>query len=89
MNLTLIDTTITTLAQGKAFIEELYREDALFHFEDDAAEIGNQVDGQWVDKFTAEQAEKLNKRVEELYELDWSEAGHECPIGYALEVMGK
>jgi len=82
-------TPITTIEQAKTFIENLHAADMLFHFEDSPSEIGNRVNGEWVSLWTAEEAELVSQRRDELYELDWSVAGHECPIGYALEVMGE
>lgn len=87
MTLTLLSVPITTLAQGKAFIEELHAQEALFHFEDSPYEVGKGSASEWEHLFTHDEAEEISRRVDELYALDWSEAGHECPIGYALEVM--
>lgn len=79
-------TPITGLADAKAWIEALESADMMFHFEDSPEEIINGKTG--ADLFTPEQCPLVRQRVAELYALDWSEAGHECPIGYALEVMG-
>lgn len=84
-------TPITDLAGGKAWIEALYAADLLFHFEDSPENIHNYAPG-YVDHgrtFTDEQCPLIRQRVAELYDLDWSPAGHECPIGYALEVMDR
>ena len=80
---------ILTINHGKRFIEALNAADLMFHFEDDPADVGNRVDGQWVRTFSDEEAKHLNKRLTELYNLNWKAVGHECPIGYALEVMRK
>lgn len=80
-------TPITDIASAKAWIEALYAAEMLFHFEDSPTEIGNRVNVEWVPLWTPEQAKLVAARRDELYDLDWSEVGHECPIGYALEVM--
>lgn len=79
---------ITDIAAGKAFIDGLQAAGLMFHFEDSADQIGNMVDGEWVRCFTDAEAVQLRSRVDELYSLDWATVGHECPIGYALEIMG-
>ncbi len=80
-------TPIATIADAKAFIEALHAAGLMFHFEDSPESIGNTVNGEWVRSFTDEQAEELTERVAELYDLDWSVVGEECPIGYALTIM--
>ena len=80
---------ITNLDEGKAFVEELHRTGRMFHFEDSPDSIGHHDSiGRWVWSFTPEECSHLTLRVAELYELDWSPEGEECPIGYALTVMG-
>lgn len=80
---------ITNLDEGKAFVEELHRTGNMFHFEDSPQSIGNTDDlGRWIYSFTQEECGHLTLRVAELYALDWSPAAQECPIGYALTVMG-
>lgn len=80
---------ITNLDEGKAFIEELHKTGNMFHFEDSPDSVGNQDElGRFVWSFTPEECGYLTLRVAELYDLDWSQAGQECPIGYALTVMG-
>lgn len=80
---------ITSLDEGKAFIEALHASGNLFHFEDSPEDCGNTIDGVWVPSWTPEEAAMLSDRRDELYDLDWAPAGHECPIGYALEVMDR
>ena len=79
-------TPLTTIDQAKAWIEALVAADMLFHFEDSPETIGNMVSGEWVDLFTKTEAKQVRKRVAELYAMDWSVVGEECPIGYALTI---
>lgn len=83
---------ITTLEEAKAWIEELNGQGLLFHFDDNPETVGNiGEDGKWVDLFTKEEAAVVRKRVGELYNFEWSagDDDFECPIGYALHVMGE
>jgi len=80
-------TPINTIEEAKTFIENLHAADMMFHFEDSPENIISGATGG--DLFTAEECPMVRARVGELYELDWSVAGHECPIGYALEVMDR
>lgn len=79
------DQPIESLEDAKAFIEELQRNDLMFHFEDSPADVIDHRTGK--PTFKPAEAEKLEERLEELYEQDWESIGHECPIGYALQVM--
>lgn len=79
-------TSITTIAQGKAFIEALHAAEMMFHFEDSPENIISGATGGPL--FTEAESKMVRQRVDELYALDWAAIGHECPIGYALEVMG-
>lgn len=78
-------TPIDTIEAAKAFIEELHATDLMFHFEDSPENIINIGTGERT--FTDSQASQLRLRVAELYSFDWSVAGEECPIGYALTIM--
>jgi hypothetical protein len=80
-------TELHSIEAGKAFIEALHHANMMFHFEDSPETIGNMVDGVWVDLFTPTESRLIRKRIAELYSMDWAMVGHECPIGYALEVM--
>lgn len=72
---------ITTLDEGKAYLDTLYKVALTYHLEDDATDI------LWPKgKVTEEMAEALNDRSDELYELKWEEFG--CPIGYLLHLEG-
>ena len=61
-----------------------------FHLDDDPFEIyhfqkmaGGQIEmGTRV--FTNWQAKQLNKRIDQLYQIDWDNNGG-CPIGYMLD----
>lgn len=81
-----LKTPLTTVDAAKAWIESLVAADMMFHFEDDPETIVNGTKGTML--FTDDEAGDVRDRVEELYSMDWSTVGHECPIGYALEVMG-
>lgn len=81
-----LKTPLETIEAGKAWIESLVAADMMFHFEDDPETIIRGLNGPSL--FTDEEAGHVRDRVEELYSFDWSTVGHECPIGYALEVMG-
>jgi len=71
---------ITCLAEGKIFIDELIGKDMSFHLEDDPADI---IKGGTDDTlFTEQQAEAIEKRVTELYAIEWGE--YDCPIGYMM-----
>lgn len=76
---------IKTLEQGKAFIRYLNDAEMMFHFEDDPADIITLSTGKPL--FTAAEARLVAKRVADLYALDWPKE-YDCPIGYALHVMG-
>lgn len=82
-------TPIADLAAAKSWIEALYAANLMFHFEDSPSDIGNMINGEWVPLWAPDQAKMVSDRRDELYELDWTPTGHECPIGYALEVMGE
>lgn len=78
-------TPITTIDAAKTFIESLHAADMMFHFEDSPETIISGATGDML--FTGEEAEQVTERVAELYALDWSVVGEECPIGYALTIM--
>ncbi|KFH18454.1 hypothetical protein ELZ19_06980 [Brucella abortus] len=77
---------IETKDEAEAFIRRLHELNLMFHFEDSPEDIGNFVNGEWVNTFTEEEALEVSQRVEELYSFEWGDL--ECPIGFALEVMG-
>ncbi len=82
-------TPIRTLDDAKAWVERLHAADLMFHFEDSPETIGNHDSlGRWVYTFGPEECADLRLRLAELYALDWKPAGEECPIGYALTIMG-
>ena len=84
----ILEREITTLSEAKEWIEELYAQGMLFHFDDSTHDIGNTIDGQWVNLWSEEEADIISDRRDELYDksFDWGEFG--CPIGYALHVSG-
>lgn len=79
----IIAAPIETIEQGKAWIEALHAADCLFHFEDSPADI---IDEKDEPLFSPEQAALIGNQVDALYALEWGE--WECPIGYALHVLG-
>lgn len=81
-----LKTPLKTIDEAKAWIASLVAADMMFHFEDDPETIINGKKGTML--FTDEEAGHVRDRVEELYSFDWSTVGHECPIGYALEIEG-
>lgn len=81
-------TPLKTLDQAKAFIQSLYDNDQLFHFEDSPENIGNTVNGEWVSTFTKAEAKLARLRVAEMYGMEWGPE-LDCPIGYALVVLGE
>jgi hypothetical protein len=80
-----LSAALRTIEDGKAFIEALHGADMMFHFEDSPETI---IKGRSDEPlFTRTEAKQVRDRVAELYAMDWATVGHECPIGYALEVM--
>jgi len=79
-----INAQVVDSSTAKLFIKRLQANKLIFHFDDGAVEClyGNGV-------VTREQADTIDRRVDEIYalELDWGEFG--CPIGYCLHVMGE
>lgn len=74
---------IETYKQAAQFIEALVAADMHFHLEDDTSKIININTNERV--FTDEEANDVDRRLQELYSLDWSK--HDCPIGYMLKLM--
>jgi hypothetical protein len=77
------NTALTTIEQGKAWIGALEAANMMFHFEDSPESIESGATGKPL--FTKAEAEAVRARIDELYAMDWTVTGHECPIGYALE----
>lgn len=78
-------TPLATIDAAKAWISTLHDAEMMFHFEDSPETI---IKGRTDEPlFTKREAKHVRQRIAELYSLDWSTVGHECPIGYALEVM--
>lgn len=82
--LAFVHVPIVNIDRAKVFIAELIDKDLFFHLEDDPAEI---INAQGYDLFTKEEAAVVRERIKELYSFDWSIQGHECPIGFALELL--
>lgn len=78
-------TPIKTIDQAKAFIQGLHNSGKMFHFEDSPESIINGETGG--ELFTLSECRKIRTRVRELYSFQWGE--FDCPIGYALHVMGE
>lgn len=79
----MIHRPITTLDEAKAFVQFLQDEGLMFHFEDDVHDI---IWGGSSEAPTHEELVQMDLRRDELYGFEWGE--FECPIGYALHVMG-
>lgn len=77
-------TPLLTIDAAKAWIEAMDAAGMMFHFEDSPDSILK--GGTDSPLFSEEESEDVAERVAELYELDWTVTGHECPIGYALQV---
>lgn len=71
-------TPITSVEEGKSFLDALVAEGKMFHLEDDFRDIPS---GQG-NLFTEEECASLDMRIPELYALEWAE--YDCPIGYVL-----
>lgn len=84
----LLQRPISTLDEAKAWIQELQDKDLSFHFDDSASTIGNMIDGQWVPLFSKSESAIVQARVNELYNPSFDWQPYDCPIGYALHVMG-
>ena len=89
-NLTLMDYVILfspvwVIGDAKVFIEMLYRNGIAFHFEDDVKDIIWSPEAQP----SPSELEALQLRVEEMYRRDFDWGDHDCPIGYALELLHK
>jgi hypothetical protein len=81
-----LKTPLTTIDAARAWIKALSDAEMSFHFEDDPETIIKGLSGERL--FTDEEVPHVRARVAELYGMDWSAVGHECPIGYLLEVEG-
>lgn len=77
-------TRIRTIDQAKDFIAELNASGKMFHFEDSPESIISGSTGEAL--FSLSDCKKIRARVRELYSFRWGE--FDCPIGYALYVMG-
>jgi len=70
---------ITSLDEGKDYLDRCIEAGLIWHLEDDPSEIINGKEDKPL--FTAEEIPLVRARVDELYALpSWGE--HDCPIGY-------
>lgn len=76
---------LTSITLAKDYITKLVAEGMDFHFEDDPHEVITYGTG-GERCFTDQEADEIEKRVEEMYALDWGK--YECPIGFLLHVRG-
>ena len=69
-----------TLEQAKSFIDQLGKQNLIYHFDEDAVEC-------LMGSTTLERAKEIQKTVNQIYasDLDWGK--HGCPIGYCLYVL--
>ncbi|MGB0503022.1 MAG: hypothetical protein ACPGGD_03155 [Thalassolituus sp.] len=72
---------IANRAAADAWLNSLVDSGLYFHLESEPSEIVNDSCERF---FTDEEAELISQRVDELYELDWSDSDG-CPIGYMLD----
>lgn len=77
---------LKTIEDAKAYVEALHAEGQMFHFEDDPDTIIEGKTGKYLFDYVT--AAHVSARIEELYSFKWEWGEHECPIGYALHVMG-
>lgn len=63
---------ITGRAEAEAYVRQLHADGDLYHFDDDAGEVGNSPGGAFARSFTDEEATALNQRRDELMAVDWS-----------------
>lgn len=70
---------ITCISDALKFIRHLIVTDKMFHFEDSPESILHIATGKPF--FDKSQCGYLDQRVGEMYALDWSKFGTECPIG--------
>jgi len=73
---------IKTRKDGEAFLRSLVQSDMSFHLEDNPRDVINGHTGEPL--FTEQEAILVDARVNELYQLDWSDC--ECPIGFMLDI---
>ena len=82
---TIFNEKINNLDDAKLFIEVLVTNELSFHFDDDAHDIVDLNDGK--PTFSFEDANSINDRLDEMFGLDWSSEGCECPIGYEIRCL--
>ena len=81
---TIFNQKISDLEGAKLFIEVLVTNELSFHFDDDAHDI---IDCDGKETFSYDDANSINDRLDEMFDLDWSSEGCECPIGYELDCL--
>jgi hypothetical protein len=74
--------SIADIGAAKDFIKALHSAGLMWHFDDCAVDCLHETN----DHLDREEAAFLNAQRDRLYDFDWGEC--ECPIGYALHVMG-
>ena len=84
MNKKIISKKINDINDAKAFISHLVQNESSFHFDDDASDI---IDKEGNKFFSDEDAIIINDRLDEMYNLDWSNESCQCPIGYELKLL--
>ena len=82
---TIFNQKISDLEGAKFFIEVLVTNELSFHFEEDAQNIIDLNDNK--PTFSVDDANSINDRLDEMYNLDWSGEGCDCPIGYELDCL--
>jgi hypothetical protein len=73
-------TPIRNIVEGMRYIKFLVATGQMFHLEDDPYDIVSLATGERL--WSPETCGAISQRQSELYRLDWSLVGEECPIGY-------
>ena len=76
---------IKNIKQAKLFIEYLNNYNLHFHLEDDAHDIINLNTDKKI--FNYKEAVLVNKRINEIYSLNWIKEGYTCPIDYLSNLL--
>ena len=83
MKNTLLYTPITTIEEGKKYIDFLHENDMLYHLDEDARNIVNfETNLSFEDIYTNEELDAMDARNDELSGFDWDK--HE----YCLQILG-
>ncbi len=79
---TVLPVSINSVEEAKAFLTELHKNNETFHPEDDAHDLSG-------DLFTSDEADQLNKLMEDIYNLPGNESVQTMvfdPCGFLLDL---